>query len=134
LTAIAASLKLKHMSIYSGEDVELPTEQEAEDYWYSAHPNCEVCSKPIAVAGKDGLEFNCTGCDIDQGTAITVDGKIEGYVHDGCREKYTLDLLVEQVEAALRVRLPLGLEPWAAERARNIVDGLRNTIELTLKP
>ncbi len=121
------------MSDYSGQTVELPSEQEAEDYWHSAHPNCEVCSKPIAVVGKDGLEFNCTGCDIDQGTAIEVDGSIEGYVHDGCREKYTLDLAVEQVHASLKVGLPLGLEIWALDRARNIVDGLRADFILKLR-
>lgn len=121
------------MSDHSGQTVELPSEQEAEDRWHFDHPGCEVCSKPVAVVGADGLELECTGCDVDQGTALEVDGSIEGYVHDDCREKYTLDLAVEQVHAALKVRLPLGMEVWALERARNIVDGLRADFILKLR-
>ena len=58
---------------------------------------------------------------------------IEADIHDGCREKYTLDLAVEQVHSALKVRLPLGMEVWALERARNIVDGLRADFILKLR-
>jgi hypothetical protein len=121
------------MSDYSGQTVELPSEQEADDRWHFDHPGCEVCSKPVAVVGADGLELECHGCDIDQGTAIEVDGSIEGYVHDGCREKYTLDMAVSAVHSSLKVGLPLGLEVWALDRARNIVDGLRADFNITLR-
>ena len=100
---------------------------------FLAHIACEQCSLTVCVRNPDGTS-DCTGCNRDMGEDILdPDGLRVGCLHDDCREKYTLDLAVEQVHAALKVRLPLGMEVWAAERARNIVEGMRADFNLTLR-
>jgi hypothetical protein len=110
------------------------TETERDNQWHQDHPGCETCNKPVAVVGKDGLELSCTGCLMDHGTAVADEHGVIGYVHDGeCRFRYETEIAVEMVYTALRVRLPLGMQPWAAERSRNVVSVLLAEFDIKLK-
>lgn len=122
------------MSYDGGQTVTLPTEQEADATWHDSHPNCDVCSKPIALYGADGSELSCgDGCEYGLGEAIMDGTSVAAHVHDDCREKYTLDLAVMAIEESLQVGLPLGMKPWAVDRARNIVTKLMLEFDIKLK-
>lgn len=98
-----------------------------------SHAACEQCDTFVCCRNIDGTS-DCTSCSHESGEELhDADGKTIGFLHDDCREPYTLALAVDRVHAALKVRLPLGLEVWAAERARNIVDGLRAEFVLKLR-
>ena len=100
----------------SGQNVTLPTEQEALEQINRAHPLCEVCNRAVCVADRDGgIRPECFDCDSDLGQLN--DGLA---VHDGCREKYTMDAMAHDIEQTLRVRLPLGMDEWVIERSRNL--------------
>lgn len=80
------------------------------------HPPCLVCDKPVCLWLVDGTAAEgCFECDLDGGEPV--DG---GHVHDGCREKFIQDAMAHDIEQALRIRLPLGMEPWAVDRSRNL--------------
>ena len=81
-----------------------------------AHPPCVVCDREVCLWRADGtVNVTCYACDLDNGEYV--DG---GAVHDACKEVYTLKSMAHDIEAALCVRLPLGMEAWAVERAANI--------------
>lgn len=100
----------------SGQNVTLPTEQEALEQINRSHPLCEVCNRAVCVYDADGgINPECFDCDSDLGQLD--DGLA---VHDDCREKHVMDAMAHDIEQALNVRLPLGMGPWAAERAKNL--------------
>lgn len=85
------------------------------------HPECLVCDRAVCAFDDSGLvPPECFECDVDLGREVHDEHGPVGYAHDGCHEKYTMDAMAHDIEQALNVRLPLGMEPWAAERARNL--------------
>ena len=100
---------------------------------FLAHIACEHCSLTVCVRNPDGTS-DCSGCNREMGEEIfDPDGLRVGCLHDDCREAYMLALLVKEIESALSVRLPLGMEPWKVERARNLADRLRSEFNITIK-
>lgn len=85
----------------------------------SKHPNCLVCDRPVCLWLPDG-SLDCFDCELDNGKQVNDDNGPVGHVHDACMEKYVMDAIAHDIEQALQVRLPLGMGPWAAERARNL--------------
>ena len=98
-----------------------------------SHMECEHCGELVCSRNPDGTS-DCAGCNKEPGEdTFDPDGKRVGCLHDDCREAYMLALLVAEIESALSVRLPLGMEPWKVERARNLADRLRSEFNITPK-
>lgn len=98
-----------------------------------SHVECEHCGKFVCSRNPDGTS-DCFGCNREMGEDIfDPDGVRVGCLHDDCREAYTLALVVKEIEDALSVRLPLGMDPWKVDRARNLADRLRGEFNITIK-
>lgn len=114
--------------------LELP-EDEADairaEAYIATHDRCLQCNGRVCVSNDDGT--NDCACGTDFGQVVRDEHGPVGVVHDDCRERFTIDCLVHDVEQSLRVRLPLGMEPWAAERSRNIVTKLLGEYDIKLK-
>lgn len=103
--------------------------EEAQREWYdSAHRACEVCDERVAPVDGDGNQTCCGDCNNEHG--FMIGGLV---VHHRCRDKYTMDVLAVTIEQALKVRLPLGMEPWALERSRNLATALFFEFDVKLK-
>ena len=94
--------------------------------WNAQHPSCDVCPEALCLWNRDGT-CDCVSCELERGESVE-----GGAVHDDCKEKYIGEVLVAGIFDALKVRLPLGMDPWAHERSRNIATIIM--AEFSVKP
>lgn len=91
-----------------------------DDAFNAGHCDCEQCGKAVCIRNYDGTS-DCVSCSNESGDTVhDSDGVPLGFVHDDCWAQYIQECMAIDIENALKVRLPLGLELWAHERAANL--------------
>lgn len=102
------------------EGVAEVTQADRDDAQDMQHEHCIQCNELVCKQGDDGLLLSACSCDAAEGEPVRDEGGVIGYVHAACREQLLIEQLQQDIERALNIRLPLGMQPWAAERAANI--------------
>lgn len=103
----------------SGQNVSLPTEEEAEELsadFRAAHPYCLECQERVCPYNDDGtIRDGHFDCDEMDGEAVP-----GGFVHKACKQEYVTYQIRDEIRAALLVRRGAEInELVAAERANN---------------
>ena|ERR1700690_1107879 len=111
--------------IYDGGQTNtVPTEADVTEAFHDAHPNCLDCDEVGCI------DLGCMDCLLDK--AQEAEGV--GYVHDSCRDHYTVISVRNAVAAALLVRNGSEISTGVAtERANNIAMILCEQFDVRLK-
>lgn len=112
---------------------EMFRESDAEDRDALIHPPCLQCHQETCALDDDGAPHCAHDCEADFGHPVYDDQRdVVGYLHKDCQQKFLLAGLVQEIEETFKVRAPLGLEPWIAERARNLATRLTFSFNIQL--
>ena len=93
------------------EGVAEVTQADRDDATDAQHDLCLQCNETVCKQGDDGQLLSpclCNSCT--EGEPVRDENEIIGYVHAACREQLLIEQLQQDVENALNIRLPLGLQ------------------------
>lgn len=111
------------------------TAEMAQEINEKQHPRCLFCHERTLPTDGTGRPLCGDKCEHEVADPVYDDeGNRIGWLHSGCYSSYLLMELTREIEDAFSIRAPLGMQPWIAERSRNLAQRLFFKFSVELKP